>query len=428
MHYKHTGARIWEISSQQGRYPTIVPDAAASTQVVFNMIGLPTQKDAKFWYYLEALWLRVNITGTNSDSVFVGIPAENLWKMITSIEVQCPLLGTLFSAKNTRGAVLGNVIQRIGYGYNALPASNLTPVGGTAANFTAELFYRLPFAQDFLANRMETAPWFGLLEGGTVNVNVGPAGVLNNAAVTNLAVTSITLGLCATLLPDSEARVHTPVIYREHVLPAGGQQIIPDIGSPDGLQGIDQSRGCGIAHLSLLTGPANTGLQAGTTALNILTVDVPFRDQPTIYNPEYFYLTQFQAMGPMSKRTGVQGALFDTDWPQIAGTQNANGSFKLNNLNMLIFPIIATGCDVFTSKLQTLAGAKMMNFTYTADPSVVQRYVGCYFPQFDDQFADSLAARISPSSQGIRKPKTITKVSGMVPGVGKVAYVADKVE
>lgn len=429
MQYKHTGARIFELSSQQGRYPTITPDSAAPTQIVFNLISLPTQKDSKFWYYLEAAWLKIKASGTNSNTSFAGIVAENLWKILVSVEVQCPLLGTLFGAKNTRGSVLGLLIQRLGFGYNALPAANLTPVGGTASTFAIELWYRIPFAQDFLANRMETAPWVGLLEGGTVTVNIGASDVLNNSGQTNLEVTSVTTSLALTLLPDSEPRVHTPVIYREHNLPASQQLVIPDMGSPDGLQGVDQSRGCGIAHLSLLTGPANTGLSAGTTAANITSFEVPWRDQNTVYNPELAYIAQFQAQGIAKKAGGVQAALYDTDFPHIVGSAIPNGTVTFNNVNALIFPLVPTGNDVMTSKLQTVAGAKQINLQYTSDPSVNQRLLGCYFPVFDDQFADSLAARIYPSGKGVRKPKLINKQGGnIVPGVGKFAYVADKVE
>lgn len=430
MQYKHTGARIFELSSQQGRYPTVVPDPVAPTQIVFNLISLPTQKDSKFWYYLEAAWLKIKANGTNSNTTtYAGIVAENLWKILVSVDVQSPLLGTLFSAKNTRGAVLGLLIQRLGFGYNALPAANLTPLGGTAATFAIELWYRIPFAQDFLVNRMETAPWVGLLEGGTVTVNIGASDVLNNVAETNLAVTSVTASLALTMLPDSEPRVHTPVLYRVHDLANGNTLTIGDMGSPDGLQGIDQSRGCGIAHLSLLTGPANTGLQAGTTAANITSFEIPWRDQNVVYNPELAYITNYQAMGPLPRKGGIQPGLFDTDFPHIAGSAIPNGTIQFHNVNALVFPLVATGNDLMTSKLQTVAGAKQVNLQYTVDPTVNQKMLGCYFPVFDDQFADSLAARIYPSGKGTRKPKLTNKQGGnIVPGVGKFAYVADKVE
>jgi hypothetical protein len=94
----------------------------------------------------------------------------------------------------------------------------------------------------------------------------------------------------------------------------------------------------------------------------------------------------------------------------------------------MIIPMIAPGRDTETSKLQTVAGAKDLNFTYQSTPSGSSRFLGCYYPQFDEQFAQSLAAKIAPGSAGQLVAKTLNKQAGGTPGVGKLAYTRLKVK
>lgn len=429
---KHTTDRWHELQSQQGISPTVVPGAGA-TQIQFLLNSLPTQKDSKFWYYLKNAWLKLKVSVLlPTNSVFLGIPPEGLWQVLQSLEVTCPILGSLFAQQNTRGAVLGNVIQRLGFGYNSTPSQNLTGAGG-GNTFDFELYYRLPFAQDFLANPMDTAPWVGFLEGGYINVNVAPTTAIATA-MTGATITSVTARLALCLQPENEARIHTPVHYREHLTPATSSRVtITDMGSPDGLQGIDQSLGVGIAALLMLTGPDTVGFAAGTTANNITDFNIPWRDQPQIYNPELPYLSLIDSMGTARRQTGgAIAAVSDMGWPYLIGSAVPTGvaaATQFNNANALVFPLIAPGKDQYTSKLQTVAGSKDINFGFTATPTLQQRLVGCYFPVFDEQFTKSLIGRIAPLAKGEVEAKLVNKQDPKrtIRRVGKAAYTPDKI-
>lgn len=429
---KHTTDRWHELQSQQGISPTVTPGAGA-TQIQFLLNSLPTQKDSKFWYYLKDAWLKLKCTVTlPTDSTFTGVRPEYLYQVLQSLEVTCPILGSLFAQQNTRGCVLGNVIQRLGWGYNSAPQPNLLGAGGnTTINF--ELYYRLPFAQDFLVNPMDTAPWVGFLEGGYINVNVAPSTALTGV-LSGASITSVTARLALCLVPDNEARIHTPVHYREHLTPATSSRVtITDMGSPDGLQGIDQSLGVGIAALLMLTGPDASGFAAGTTANNITDFNIPWRDQPQIYNPELPYLSLLESMGPMRRQEGGQLAyLNDMTWPHLIGSAVPTGvaaATQFNNANALVFPLIAPGSGQYTSKLQTIAGSKDINFGFTSTPTIQQRLVGCYFPVFDEQFTKSLIGRIAPLAKGEVEAKLVNKQNpkATVRRIGKAAYTPDKV-
>jgi len=429
---KHTTSRRFELFSQQGREPTIAP-GTGQTQVQFLLSALPTQKDSKFWYYVEAIWLKLTLKLViDADSTFAGLNPAFLWQALASVQVQTPILGVLFQTNNTRGSVLGNIIQYFGFGFNDLPTPNLVGPGG-GGTFYVDLYYRLPFAHDFLVNRMDTAPWAGFLEGGTVTLNIAPSTVFTDSGFADIIdMQEVKASVSLAMQPDSEARIHTPIHWREHITPGSStKHVIPDMGSPDGLQGVDQSKGVGIAALMGLVGPTGTGLLPGTTADNITSYSYPFRDQPQILNPELPYIDFFESTGIQNRITGAVGAVTDMRFPYITGSAVPTGQTSgtgFNSPDALIWPVVSPGNDLFTSKAQTLAGAKEMNFQYSSTPSPSQRWVGCYLPVFDDQFRQSLVARIAPGSKGELTDKSVNKQVGGVIGAGKLAYVPVKVQ
>jgi hypothetical protein len=209
------------------------------------------------------------------------------------------------------------------------------------------------------------------------------------------------------------------------------------MGSPDGLQGIDQSLGVGIAALLMLTGPDASGFAAGTTASNITDFNIPWRDQPQIYNPELPYLSLLEAMGTDRRQEGGPlAAVADMSWPHLIGSVVPNGvspftstNTQFNNVNAQVFPLIAPGNGQYTSKLQTIAGSKDINFGFTTTPTIQQRLVGCYFPVFDEQFTKSLIGRIAPLAKGEVEAKLVNKQDPkmVLRRVGKAAYTPDKI-
>lgn len=425
---RHTSGKIFELVSQQGRTPTVVP-GTGPTVVQFLLNSLPTQKDSKFWYYVQAIWVKVVAKlVVPTDSLFLGFLPEYLWQVVQSFQLQCPILGTLFATQNTRGTVLGNLIQKIGFGYNQLPTPNLL---GAAGNTTLyyELWYRIPLALKCLANPSDTAPWAGFLEGGTLNVNIAPTTVMQDAGVEpSTTFTQAVVSASMHLQPEAEARIHVPFNFREHITPGNStKHQITDMGSPDGYQGWDQSKAVGIGHLSALIGPAKTGLLAATTAPNITAFDIPWRDQQTVYNAELPLIEQFEALSITQNPSGGIAAVAGMAWPYVVGTTVPDGNTTfLNNLGLLTYPLISTPIGLYTSKLQSVAGAKEVNFQYTATPSGSQRWLGLYFGTFDEQFTQALVARINPGSKGEVRTKTLNKVGG-VRNAGKLQYVPDKV-
>lgn len=433
----HTTPKLWELRSQQGKTPTVTPGAGA-TDVSFLLTALPTGKDQKFWYYASSVWLEMtaNIT-VPADSDLESIDPDYLWQILQSVQVQCPLLGALYQHSNTRGAVLGLVIQYVAFGFNALPINDPLPLGATTSVL---LIFRIPFTNEYLRKPHETAPWTGFLEGGTIDVKVAPASVISAAGGStpaNVVVNTVKLKCNLEMFPSPEAVIHTPCHWREHITPGGSpKHVITDMGSPDGLQGIDQSKGVGIAGLYMLTGGPESGLALDSTtnhlASNVLAYDFPLRDQTRIDSPEFPYLALYEMMGNNRRPVVLFGgtAVFDGGgFPYLSRAPAPNGtSIPFNSPYATVFPLIAPGRDTETSKLQTVAGAKEINFQYTVTPTESSRFVGQYYPQWDEQFARGLAARINPAGAGDLTAKTLNKQTGGVRGVGKLAYTRTKVK
>jgi hypothetical protein len=426
----HTTPKLYELVSQQGKNPAVTPGTTPQS-VQFLLNNMPTQKEGKFWYYVTALCFKLVVTVNQPASGGTAITADKLWKIVQSVQVQCPLLGQLYTHQNTRGSVLGNIMQYMGFGFNRTPVANLIPAAD--GNTTVTLYYRMPFAYEFLCKPHETSPWAGFLEGGTVEIKVDANNVLGGDSTGAVIQTPCNLRCWVEVIPSPEACIHTPAQFREHQTPGNStRQVIQDMGSPDGLQGIDMSKGVGLASLMYLMNPTGLGLAGSTTADNIISYDIPWRDQDRVDIPDGPFMAEIASMGnnrlaPSDTAAAVFGNGGQGGFPYaFAGDPQGN----LNDASAMFFPLVMPGRDTETSKLQTVAGPKESNYTYgdAGIPSGINRFVGLYFPCWDEQFLRGLAARIAPQLAGDIVAKTLNKQSGGVYGVGKLAYVRAKVK
>jgi len=421
----HTTAKFYELVSQQGKNPVVTPGSSPQA-VQFLLNNIPTGKEGKFWYYAMSVILKVVVAINQPGSGGAALTDDQLWKVIQSVNLQCPILGQLATHQNTRGSVLGLIMQYFGFGFTRLP---LQPVIGAATDTTVTLYYRLPLSYEFLRKPHETAPWGGFLEGGTFEVKLDVATVLD-ADSTGATLTSANFRAWLEMIPAPEAVLHTPVHWREHQVPGNStKHIIQDFGSSDGLNGLDQSKGVGLAHLSYLMNPTGAGLAGSTTADNIISYDIPWRDQDRVDVPDAPF-ANLQAMLGANRINPSNTTLFGGGGQ--GGYPYSDSAATIGNLNAasaFVFPNVSCGRDTETSKLQTVAGAKEINYTFGSGgtPSGINRYLGLYFPVFDQQFMQILAQRIAPGKERDLVAKTLNKQVGGIHGVGKLAYTRAKV-
>ncbi len=432
----HTTAKLYELVSQQGKNPAVTPGSTPQS-VQFLMQNLPTSKEGKFWYYVTALCFKLVVTVDQPSAEGVALTADQLWQIVQTVQVQCPILGQTYTHQNTPGAVLGNIMQYMGLSYNRAPVAELIPAADGDTEVT--LYYRIPYAFEFLVKPHETSPWAGFFEGGTVEIKLDVNSVLGSISPSAVIKTPCNLRCWIEVIPSPEACIHVPFNFRLHQTPGNStRQVIQDMGSPDGLQGIDMSKGVGMVALLYLMEPADAdgdtlglGIGGNTTADNIISYDIPWRDQDRVDIPDGPFMNLIAQMGnnrqaPADSTLSTFGASANGGFPYA---QAARVQGSLNDPGALFFPLVTPGRDTETSKLQTVMGPKESNYTYGTDgiPSGINKFLGLYFATFDEQFLHGLAARIAPAKEGEIVAKTLQKQSGGKWGVGKLAYVRAKI-
>jgi len=433
----HTTAKLYELVSQQGKNPTVTPGTAPQS-VQFLMQNLPTSKEGKFWYYVTAICFKLVVRIDQPGSGGTALTNDQLWQIVQSVQVQCPILGQTYTHQNTPGALLGNIIQYMGLSYNRAPVHELIPSSDGDTDVT--LYYRIPYAFEFLCKPHETSPWAGFFEGGTVEIKIDVESVLAGISTGSVIQTPCNLRCWIEVIPSPEPCIHVPFNWRLHQTPGNStRQVIQDIGSPDGLQGIDMSKGVGMATLLYLMEPEDgsgnslgLGIGGNTHADNIVSYDIPWRDQDRVDIPDGPFMNLIAQMGnnrlaPADSSSASFGASANGGFPYAQAAQ-AQGS--LNDPGAMFFPLVTPGRDTETSKLQTVMGPKESNYTYGSDgiPSGINKFLGLYFATFDEQFLHGLAARIAPGMEGKIVAKTLQKQKGGKWGVGKLQFVRAKIE
>lgn len=428
----HTTPKIHELVSTAGKNPSVTPSSSSLQTATFNLNTLPTGKQGKFWYYCFAAVVKVVTTFDQAAMGGSVVNPDKLWKAMASFQVSCPILGELYAHRNTRGAVLGNIIQVMGNGYNQYPLN--AQIASADGDTTLTLYYRIPFALEFLKKPHETAPWTGMLEGGTLECKLDLSTVFDSDSTGAVLKAPTNFRAWLELVPAPEAVIHTPMHWREYQTPGSTtRHQLLDMGAPDGLKGVDIGKGAGLPFLAYLTDATGIGLSGADGVDNIIGLDINWRDQDRIDVPEAFMVALFE----MKRRAqytgggGVKGATITNDlgWPFAIADANSANLAGASGSGAFIFPVIAPGFDAETSKFQSVKGARDINFAYTATPSAQARWLTNEFPVFEQGFSEGLKDLLLGGSHpsAVLEPKTLNKQVGGVYGVGKLAYVRQKV-
>lgn len=430
----HTTPMVWELSGAQGKSVTITPQTGAgTTSIKWQMTNMPTGKQGKFWYYLTAIVVALSVTVSQVNSEGVAqMENDILYRLLTSLQIYTPILGPLYQHSNTRGTHLGNLIQFAGFGYSGV--GNVPAVPVSSASYTRVIYFRVPFAHEFLKKPHELSPWGGFLEGGFVEILLGGSTALAGYSTTSTFLSATARCWCE-FIPAPEAIIHVPFNWRLHQNIAAGSRItIPDIGSPDGLQGIDQSRGCGVVNLWDIMNITALDFGGNTTADNISSFDVQWRDQIRLESPDSYVMAELAMMGNSRRTiwngTGTPDVTDRHGFPNFDEMTAANAAVALNNAQSLVYPFVGAGRDLETSKLQTIAGAKDINITYAAPVSTAPVLLGMYTYVWDEAFVRTvLTPRIDPANAANPEflTKTLNKQQGGTYGIGKLAYVRQKI-
>lgn len=428
---QHTTPRFHELTAQSGgKNPTLTPSSSAIQTAIFDVKGVPTGSKGKFWYYVLGAVIKASVTIDQAASGGSPVNADKLWKVFASFSWTSPILGELFAHRNTRGAVVGNILMPFARGFTAAPSR--AQIASTDGDTVCTLVYKLPLAYSFLSKPHETAPWAGFLEGGQIECKLDLSTVLDGDSTGLVTKATTSLRCHLQLIPSPEPVVHVPCNWREFTLPGSTtRHLLPDLGSPDGLQGIDTAHGIGLGALLYLTDATGIGLGGADGIDNITSYDLPFRDQARIDDvaaPMNWWLESLEKRPGQRAGNGTTIVADDGGWPYtIAATPNGD----VLNSQALFYPLVIPTTHFETSKLQTVRGPQEINFGYTSTPSGSAKVLVMQFmkfkPDFEQGLQDMLLGYHDP--EALRAPKTLRKndVSTIHDGNPKLAYVRRKV-
>jgi hypothetical protein len=418
----HTNPLKWQLSAAGNKAPTYTPGTAEGSAATFNLQGLPGRTEDMF---AMGAAVCIEVSG-DLDQESAGnstVDMDQLYQMVSSIRLRSEVLGELFPAQHTRGAVVGNIIAPVGAGYR-IPQTIRSQIPTTNQDNYFRVLYRLPLAQELFRKPHHHAIWLPLLEGGELEVRMGAASVLGGAG--SLEVCTIRAWI--EYFPIPEAVIPRPVSWREYITPGGStQHILRNVGGQSGLRGLKS--GARLAFLANLGDLA--GLAGSDGPDNFTRLDYPWRGQVSldaIQAEVYSMLVGIRhAVTPGGAGTSTTN---QWAWPYRVGLapDPSTADVPTNSANLLFLPMVFPGNDAELTKLQKVAGDLVCNYGYTATPSGSSRFVSCEVGDYTDDMKEEIMRLMGrdPNLHALAK-KTLNKNNPAGVNASKLDALPDKI-
>ncbi len=359
----NTTPLFYELSSTGGgKYVAITP--AATTQPgTFAISGIdPFIQDMR--NYLCYLFPHL-LTTLDADAAGSAVSWDKLYKGLTSVEFNSPVRGTVFPHRHTLGAWLGHLIGFVGLGYLYPQGARTQIPTNTDADYTVDLFYCLPMANETLADPMETANWAGFDDGGSVEMIVAPSTVYDGDYAGAVTKAPTTLRCTAMCLPSQREFIGIPNQWRLREITGGGTSpTLKNVGGETSLNGI--APGAGLAGLWWGSNATGIGLGGPDGVDNITGVAMNWRGQKFVQNMDPWFFWQRIANTKFHTHVAGVGTAPPSDcafWPATMDSAGINRPSA--NAQQMFFPFISPGVELHTSKVQRVLGDLQVDMTVT---------------------------------------------------------------
>jgi hypothetical protein len=317
-----------------------------------------------------------------------------LAKGVVSMELISPILGNVFPHFHTRGPTLMHLISVIALRYEYPQGARSQIPLNVDADYTVDLFYVLPIAQECLADPMESAQWTGFYDGGTVEIITAANTIYEDVYPGAVTKAPVTLRCLAEAIPVSREYIGVPNQWRRRQIAGGGSSpVLKNVGGETSMNGI--APGCGLAGLFWLTDATGIGL-GGPDGVDALTsIALQWRGLKQNQNLDGFFhyvrKAQEKRTSPISG-TGVSPPEDGANWPSTMGATaaQANGRPSQNSQQMFL-PIIAPGRDLETAKLQRVLGDLQIDFNTSPAITAPHEFMSWEFLEFSEAQANALA-------------------------------------
>lgn len=292
-----------QVSGPQGRTQSFNGTNSINT-FIWNPQSLKGQDSGGDFIYARRLKFRTVFTLLNTagggESSNVQPTNEVMAQAFGQVRVFSQFLGEMVPKNLNSVPIIANHDQYFSNGFR--PITRRRPVASTAtgagSSIQVEYIFEVAFERDYLERSMDTCPWLPFLEGGIIEVDLGPSSSL---AAYGWSVTNATQTCTIDYYLDKQALIHSPVqnrLYR--VTTAGPEFVLKGVGSPNGLDGV--TSGSRLAVMSWLGQgiSANSASSSSTIGDNgfyaafggqggqlfgsngLTRLDIPFRGQVSI--------------------------------------------------------------------------------------------------------------------------------------------------
>lgn len=360
-----------ELTSNNADSVAVTP-GASQQNATFSIKGL-SGVTGDMRNYAQGFWLHLT-TVVDPDGAGSAVNHDKLYKVLASARLFSPLLGEVYPHKQTRGAVLGHIIQVLGLGYQYPQGARTVIPASTDTDVTIDLYFYLPLAQGFLEEPMESAQWTGLFDDGALEGTVDVSTILDGDYAGAVIKATTALRAVCQYVPSPHHYVGFPVQWRDREIAGGGTQpVLHGVGQETQLNGVKS--GCGLFWLSWLTNATGIGMGGPDGTDNITQIELPWRAQRLLRNLDPFFLALRAAVGKrVGPSTNGTTAMHDSaGWPFTLADSPVNrpGASGQSMFIPLVFPTARAK----TSKFQRTGGNLKINLTVTDAISAAHRVV-----------------------------------------------------
>lgn len=376
-----------EVTSNNADSVSVTP-GAAQQNAQFTIQGLsPRTGDMR--NYLTGFWLHLTTT-FDPDAAGSAVSHDKLHKCLASARLFSKLLGEVFPHKQTRGPVLGHIIQVLGLGYQYPQGARAQIPASTDTDVTVDLFFWMPLAQGFLAEPMESSQWVGLFDDGVLEAMLDISTILDGDYAGAVLKAPTAFRAVAEMVPSHHHYIGFPIQWRDREIAGGGTQpVLQGVGQETQLNGVKS--GCGLFWLSWLTNATGIGMGGPDGVDNITQIELPWRGQRLLRNLDPYFLALRRAVGKRVGPVAGQGTTIIHDgagWPFTMSDTPSNRPAG-SGQSMFLAPVYP-GMGASTSKFQRTGGNLKVNLTVTDAISAAHRVVTGEAMEWTEQQRDTL--------------------------------------
>lgn len=419
---KRGTAKFRDLVSTGQTVLNITPSSGAES-AMWETGGVKVRTMDGRYNYIRRFWNNTQFTFTQAGGAGAVVNWDKLGKAIQSAELVSQDLGTIYSHKNTRGAVLQHLIGPVACGGNYQQPARIQ-IAAANGNYTVQLLTCVPLSHESLLLPDETSQSAAFFQAGTLEFLLAPSNIFVGDSPGS-SYSSAQLRCVAEYYSAPDQMLGFPMQWQDREIPGGGDSpILRMVGQQSGWNGL--RIGCGIGGMWWLTDATGIGLNGADGTDNISQIQVQALNQEAVKNLDGFYHT-LRLSAKFSPRGAIGAAVAQSPssgWPMTLASNVAGDLRPSQEPQNLFLPIVQPATECETSKVERWNGDLQVDFTTIAAITLPHRFVTWEFLEFDESMVAALAAKAGFSGQVKRR----VGGDGRVINPGQLRYTAIEFE